>query len=198
MGPPGATGTAGFFRRAGAAAAPGTVAAWSLGSVVGLPRLPVRDWITRYQPAYDGGVMRGGEDGPGDALVAILNAAAEAGSTRPAQMIAALEGGLETRFCSPVALSWAPDRHVAPARTDLVLVARARPPAAFNLGTEWEEVLDPAYDGPVHLVDPTLEPNRRAHPEVVEAILDRRYGLSCRSDYQDNDQAKIEACRRLA
>ena len=50
---------------------------------------------------------------------------------------------------------------------------------AKKLGTEWREFFAPGYVGPTHLVRPTLDANKRAHPDVIDEVLKLNYGTQC-------------------
>jgi len=40
-------------------------------------------------------------------------------------------------------------------------------------------VFPPGYTGPTQLVRPTIDANRRAHPEVVDQVLREGWGTQC-------------------
>jgi hypothetical protein len=173
------------------------MATTGLGSVVALPALPMRTWLHDYVPSYNGGFPRGGEDGPADAVAALLAAAGRAGSTEPAALVAALQDGTPSTFASTVSVSFAPDRHLAPTRDHVALLTLEYPPEPFNLGNEWRDVLPHGYQGPTHLVDFTLAANLRAQADVALSIVQRRFGTSATDDAQGGLEAKVAACRAL-
>jgi ABC-type branched-subunit amino acid transport system substrate-binding protein len=186
-----------YARLAGEAAARGTLSPLALGSILTLPALPVRAWLSAYRPDYNGGFPQGGEDGPADAAALILDAVVRSGSTRAADLVTALESGRVTTFASSVGVSFSPSRHLAVGRDDTALLSLEFPPTSYNLGAEWREVLPKGYTGPTHLVDFTLAANTRAHPETVQELLQRRYGTSAGDDYQGGDRSKVLACKSV-
>jgi ABC-type branched-subunit amino acid transport system substrate-binding protein len=197
MGSAWGTGDPSFARLAGDAVARGTIAATALAGVLTLPSMPIRDWLHAYVAGYNGGFLRGGEEGPASAAVAVLDAASRAGSTASGPMISALEAGVASVLTSSVGVSFTGDRHLAVSSDDVALLTVELPPAPYNLGTEWREVLPNGYRGPTHLVDFTLAANTRAHPEVMQQILQRRYGTSASNDYQADDRTKVAACKAV-
>jgi ABC-type branched-subunit amino acid transport system substrate-binding protein len=201
FGNPAGTGDATFAAGAGEAASRGTMCAWYLGGLIAQPNFPIRDWIAKYQPKYNGGVVKGGEDNPADCMAALVQAAALAGSTDREKITEALASGEEFKFASPVGFSWSEGSRLALTTDDIVLISLQweDPALPFNLGTEWDTVFSDGYRGPVHLVDFTLEANRRnpRNKEALDAILAARQGLSCTSDYQGGDQTKIDACKAI-
>ncbi len=190
-----ATGSALFSRLAGVHAAKGTIAAATLGAAVALPGVALREWVRRFMPTYNGGFPQGGEDGPADALAALLRAAALADSTAGADLIAALETGFETQFATGIPLSFAPSRHLSVGSGDeCLLTLEYEPEARYDLGIEWQTVLPPRYRAPDLLVDPTLDANRRAHPDLFREVLGQHYGVSRQPAYQGGDPQKVAAC----
>ena len=188
-----------FARAAAGHAAVGSVGAGALVEFAGLPEFPLRDWFRRFPPKSGGAVMIGGEEGPVDGLAAIVTAAARAGSKDGADLVAALESGVEVTFASSVPFSFGTGRHLALATEDLVLTSLEVPPGGpYNLGQEWAKGYLPAgFLGPDLLVDFTLDRNRRAHQATMDAILAGRFGISARPDYQDNNPGKVAACRSV-
>ena len=204
LGSPGGTGDASFVRKAGDAAARGTITAWYIGGIVGLPSFPMRDWIKKYVPSYNGGIIKGGEDTPADSMATVLEAAVKAGSFDGTAMTKALEDGVKVQFASPQGFSFGPTKHVSLTPDDMILVTLSYPDTAggttekgFNLGKEWTEVFAKGYQGPTTLMDFTLEDNRKVAPALVDEILNSKYGTSCRPDFQGNDQAKVDACKKI-
>jgi hypothetical protein len=68
---------------------------------------------------------------------------------------------------------------------DLILVTlekssgAAKTDPAYQLGAEWKSVFPAGYVGPTHLVRPTLEANKRAHPETMAEVLRLGFGTQC-------------------
>jgi hypothetical protein len=197
MGPRWGTGDVDYARLAGDAAARGTLTAGALGSIVTLPTMPMRKWLHDYRPDYNGGFPRGGEDSIADAAAAIVAAAKRAGSTSGPALVSALEAGDTTKFASGVGIAFAADRHLAVTKDDTALMTLEFPPDPYNLGTEWKEVLPEGYVGPTHLIDYALAANTRAHADVMQSILSRRYGTSATDDYQGGDPVKVAACKMV-
>ena len=197
MGPRWGTGDVDFVRLAGSAAARGTISAGALGSIVSLPDLAMRKWLHDYRPDYNTGFPRGGEDAVADAAAALLTAAGRAGSTKGDALVSALEAGDITSEAGATAISFGPQRHLAPAHDDTALLSLELPPVPYNLGTEWKEVLPDGYVGPTQLVDFTLAANARVQPLLTQQILQRRYGTSATDDYQGGDPAKVAACKAV-
>lgn len=197
LGVPAATGTALFARTAGLHAAKGTVGASTLGAVVGLPDSPLRGWIRRFASGYNGGIPQGGEDGPADAAAAIMSAAATARSTAGADIVAALESGLVTRFSTAVGFSFGPDRHLSSSLPADACVQSLEytPERRYALGQDWVDVFPSGYRCPDLLVDFTDARNQQGQPEVMAKVAARRYGLS--AAYQDGDTARIAAFRAV-
>lgn len=199
LGGPRAVGDALFARSAAGHAPVGAVSVGALIEFAGFADFPMRDWIHRFSPTADGGVMIGGEEGPADGLAAIVTAAARAASTDGADIVAALESGAAMSFASSVPFHFAADRHLAVTPDDLVLTTLEVPPGGpYNLGQEWSKgYLPPGFVGPDLLIDFTLDANRRAHPRTVAAMLAGRIGTSARPDYQGGDAGRIAACRAV-
>lgn len=198
LGGPRATGDPAFARAAGTHAAKGTIGVGYLGGFAGLPGLPIRDWVARFAPSYNGGLLRGGEDAAADALAAVMNAAARASSMQGADIIAALESGVVTEFASTVGFAFAADHHLSATTDELVLTTlESVPESRYTLGQEWSTSFARGFVGPDLLVDFTVGYNRRAHPDVIERILGGHLGTSCGSSYQGADQARMAACRAL-
>ena len=190
------TGDPSFARLAGDATARATITAGAFGSVLSLPSFPIRTWLHDYVPDYSG-FPQGGEDGPADAAALVLDAVVRAGSTKGPELVTALESGNVTTFASSVGVSFASDRHLTVSRDAVVLLSLELPPAPYNVGSEWREVLPKGYTGPTQLIDFTLEANTRAHPLAVADVLARRYGTSAADDYQGGDRAKVAACKAV-
>ena len=192
-----ATGDPLFTRLAGDAASRGTISVTSLNNVLSLPNLPIRSWLHDYVQGYNGGFLRGGEAGPAEAVVAVVDAAVAASSTRGSDLVAALEHVAPNPLVSGVGVSFAPDRHLAAGRGDAALLTLDWPPTPYNLGNEWHDVLPRGYQGPTHLVDFTLAANTQAHPVLMQQVLAKRYGTSASDDYQGGDPSKVAACKAV-
>jgi hypothetical protein len=192
----GATGTTVFAALGGVHAAKGTISVTNLGGATGLPRLPIRDWLSRFVTAY--GIPRGGEDGPADAVALLLTAAGAARSTSGADLVAAIEAESALAFATPVPVGFAPDRHVAPTLGDIALLTlESAPESRYDLGREWGQVFHPGDRTPDLLVDPTLAANRAAHPDLMGQVTDGRFGISSQASYQQGDPAKMAACQAV-
>ncbi|GAC1592436.1 MAG: hypothetical protein NVS3B21_12150 [Acidimicrobiales bacterium] len=199
LGGPRSVGDAIFARSAAGHAPVGAVSVGAIGEFAGLPRFPLRDWASRLASSPERRVLAGGEQGPADGLAAIVTAAARAASTDGADLVAALESGVQISFASSVPFHFGADRHLAVTAGDLTLTTLEVPPGGpYNLGREWSEgFLPPGFVGPDLLLDFTFDRNRRAHPQVMDEILAARVGTSCRPEYQGGDPGKIAACRAV-
>ena len=191
-----ATGTTAFASLGGPHAAKGTISVTNLGGATGLPRLPIRDWLSRFVAGY--GIPRGGEDGPADAVALLLAAAGAARSTAGADLVAAIEAEGALAFATPVAVGFAPDRHVAPATGDIALLTlESAPEPRYDLGREWGEVFHAGARTPDLLLDPTFPANRAAHPDLMGQVTAARFGISSQASYQEGDPAKMAACHAV-
>jgi hypothetical protein len=194
----GGTGSPKWAELAGDAAKTGTVATWYMGGLVAGPTFPIRDWLAKYLHTYP----TGGEDAPANSYWALLEAARRARSTDRVKLVTELErlrgtfAGLDFGFG---------ERHLAVSEDELVIVTVERhtgpattdPP--YRLGREWKEVFlrnDPRYVGPTHLVRPTLDANRRSHPDQVEISLTRGWGTICAVEPPDRLGADLEPTDR--
>lgn len=194
LGSPGGTGERSWVELAGDAARPGTLTVWFVGGLVGLPEFPIRDMLK----AAGYGVPTGGEESPADGLATLLRAAEEAGSTDPAAMVEALESGIEIQFASAVPFSFSKAKHLAKEKGDLILITLERQPMTegYDLGKEFGTTFPADYEGPVSLVDFTLEANRKLHPDVIEKALADGYGSYCDISRQGT-QAKADKCKAV-
>lgn len=182
FGSPSATGDAGWADLAGEAASSGTISAGAVGGLRYLDRYAVGGWMRTFL----GKEPSGGEQLPADALATLLEGLRQAGTTDRGRLVKAIESMGPKRFAS-VDFSYAADRHVAHTPDDVVILTleRLRGPVptvpAYQLGSEWG--LGGAFANraatPTQLVRPTLEANRRAHPEVMEEILRANLGTQC-------------------
>jgi hypothetical protein len=182
FGSPSATGTAGWADLAGEAAATGTISAGAVGGLRYIESYAVDEWMRTFL----GKEPSGGEQLPADALATLLEGMREAGTTDRRRLATGIESMGPKRFAS-VDFSYAADRHVARSPDDVVILTleRLRGPAPtvppYELGSEWS--LGGAYASaaatPTQLVRPTLEANRRAHPQVMEGILQANLGTQC-------------------
>jgi ABC-type branched-subunit amino acid transport system substrate-binding protein len=192
----GATGTTVFASLGGPHAAKGTISVTNLGGATGLPRLPIRDWLSRFVAGY--GTPRGGEDAAADAIAVLLTAAGAARSTAGADLVAAIEAEGAQAFATPVPVGFAPDRHVAPGAGDIALLTlESTPEPRYDLGREWGAVFHAGDRIPDLLVDATLTANRAAHPELMGEVTTGRFGISSQASYQDGDPAKMAACNAV-
>lgn len=180
MGSPGGTGEHTWADLAGGAAKAGTLTVWHIGGLVYLPSFQIRDWIKKH---LNKGVT-GGEESPADGLYTLLKGVEKAGTTDRQKVVAAIESMGKIKFSS-VEFGFSADRHLAKTEDDLnvVTLERSTGPAAtdppYELGREWKDNFSAGYVGPTHLVRPTLEANKRAHPEVMAEVLSRGYGTQC-------------------
>lgn len=182
FGSPSATGTAGWADLAGEAASTGTISAGTVGGLRYLKTYAVGDWMRTFL----GKQPTGGEQLPADALATLLEGMRKAGTTDHRRLVKGIETMGPKRFAS-VDFSYAADRHVAHTPDDVVILAleRLRGPAPteppYQLGSEWS--LGGAFANtaatPTQLLRPTLEANRRAHPEVMDEVLRASLGTQC-------------------
>lgn len=180
MGSPGGTGERTWADLAGGAAKAGTLTGWHVGGLVYLPSFRIKDWVRTFLNK----TVTGGEESPADGLYALLKGVEKAGSTDRDAMIRGIETMGRVKFAS-IEFGFTEDRHLSKTDDDLILVTLERssgPVAtdpAYELGAEWTDYFSPGYVGPTHLVRPTLEANRRAHPDVVAEVLATGYGTQC-------------------
>jgi hypothetical protein len=182
MGYPGGTGEKKWAELAGDAARVGTITAWYLGGLVGGPEFPIRDWLVEY----DGVGASGGEEGPANAWWAIIEAVRKAGSTDRVAVAEQLNG-IRTRFAG-LEYGFDEETHLGLTEDEVCLISLERytgsaetdPP--YVLGREWTDtfpLIRDDYVGPVHLVRPTLEANRRAQPDYMRTLLEEGWGTQC-------------------
>jgi hypothetical protein len=168
---------------AGDSARVGTVTAWHAGGLVYLPTFAVAAWMRKYL----GKEPTGGEESPADGLATLLYGIKKAGSTDRQRVVQGIESMGRVKFAS-IEFGFEPRRHLAKTRDDMILVTMERgsvgpvptdPP--YQLGIEWGPTGAFAHTpgGPTHLVRPTLEANRRGHPDVMEQVLAKGYGTQC-------------------
>jgi substrate-binding family protein len=180
IGSPEGTGDRSLAELAGPSARPGTVTAWHVGGLVYLPSFAIRRWMQKYLRR----APSGGEELPADGLATLLRGFQKAQSGDRRRVVEGIETMGRIRFAS-VEFGFGPRDHLARSPDDLIVVTleRATGPVATNppyqLGREWHEVFPPGYAGPTQLVRPTLEANRRAHPEVMEEVLRSGWGTQC-------------------
>jgi branched-chain amino acid transport system substrate-binding protein len=182
LGSPGGTGDKSWVELAGDAAKVGTNTVWHVSGLIGTPGFPIADWSRKYKNVE----VTGGEEVPADGLFALLSAVKKAGSTDHAKVIDALETQGKLTFAS-IDFEWTKDRHLAHTKDDMVMITMERggkgpattdPP--YELGQEWKTgIFKSTSAGPTHLVRPTLEANKRAHPDVMQKIIDGKYGTQC-------------------
>ncbi|HVV37393.1 MAG TPA: ABC transporter substrate-binding protein [Acidimicrobiales bacterium] len=180
MGSPGGTGEHTWADLAGSAAKIGTLTAWHVGGLVSLPSFAIRGWMQKFLKKG----VTGGEESPADGLFALLKATQSAGSTDRQKMVTALETMGDIKFAS-LPFSFSADRHLSKTMDDLLIVTLekssgpAKTTPAYELGAEWKSVFPAGYVGPTHLVRPTLEANKRAHPDTMAEVLRLGYGTQC-------------------
>jgi len=182
FGSPAGTGDKSWVELAGAAAKPGTVTAWHVGGLLYLPTFAIAGWMRKYLSKDP----TGGEESPADGLAVLLEGVKKAESTDRQRVVEAIETMGNIKFAS-IPFGFTADRHLSKTVDDLIVVTMERggtgavqtdPP--YQVGREWNEgVFDRTPAGPTHLVRPTLEANRRAHPEVMETVLREGYGTQC-------------------
>ena len=180
MGSPGGTGEHTWADLAGDAAKAGTITTWYVGGLVALPTFAIRDWMKKYLNK----TPTGGEDTPADGLATLLEGIKKAGSTDRAKVVTGIETMGKIKFAS-IDFDFTADRHINKTADDLIFVTLERSSGAvktdpaYQLGTEWREFFAPGYVGPTHLVRPTLDANKRAHPDVIDQVLKLGYGTQC-------------------
>ncbi len=179
MGDPAGMGERQWAVLAGDAAAVGSVTAWHIGGLLYLPRFKIARWVQEYT----GELASGGEESPADSFYTIVKAVEDAGSTDRDAVVAAIENGQEREF-SGFPFSFSPQDHLARKPEDMIIVTleRNRPEPTdppYQLGREWQEGLRDFPFNPTHLVRPTLEENRKRHPDAVAEILELGYGTQC-------------------
>jgi branched-chain amino acid transport system substrate-binding protein len=189
MGSPAGTGEKSWAEQAGASAKAGTITAWVVGGLVYLPTFAMARFLEEAgQPA-----ATGGEEVPANALFALLRGVQAAGSNDRDEVVSAIEGLRDLEFAS-TKFGFSEENHGAITLDDVTLVTLERGgQTPYTLGAEFGESFPADYVGPTQLVDFTLEANRDRHPEVVEALLEGKYGSSL--TYQP-DAASEEAFER--
>ena len=180
IGAPTGTGDKSFADLAAAAAKTGTVTAWHLGGLVYLPTFAIGQWMKKYL----GKTPTGGEELPADGLGTLVRAIAQGKSTDRRRMVSTIETMGRFKFAS-VEFGFTPRNHLARTEDEMIIVTleRSSGPAPtdppYQLGREWKDVFPPGYSGPTHLVRPTVDANRRAHPDVVDQVLRESWGTQC-------------------
>jgi branched-chain amino acid transport system substrate-binding protein len=180
VGAPTGTGDKSFADLAGGAAKSGTVTAWHLGGLVYLPTFAIGSWMKKHL----GKTPTGGEELPADGLGTLLRAVEKAGTTERRRVVDTIETMGRFRFAS-VEFGFSDRNHLARTPDEMLIVTleRGAGPVAtdppYQLGREWRDVFPPGYAGPTHLVRPTLEANRKAHPDVVDQVLREGWGTQC-------------------
>lgn len=183
IGSAGGTGDKSWVELAGSAAKVGTCTVWHMSGLVATPGFAIADWVRKYQ--HD--EVTGGEEVPADGLATLLFGIKKAGSTDRAKMVTGIETMGSIKFAS-IDFSFTKDRHVSHTKDDLVMITMERgaqgpaptdPP--YQLGKEWSkgQLFANTPAGPVHLVRPTLEANKRANPQLMNDILKGGYGTQC-------------------
>jgi hypothetical protein len=180
IGAPTGTGDKSFVELAGAAAKTGTVTGWHLGGLVYLPTFAIGGWMKKFLNKTAGG----GEELPADGLGTLVRAIAQAGTTDRARIVDTIESMGRFKFAS-VEFGFSAKNHLARTEDEVIIVTleRSSGPAPtdppYQLGREWKDVFPPGYAGPTQLVRPTLDANRRAHPDVVDQVLREGWGTQC-------------------
>lgn len=183
FGSPAGAGDRSWVDLAGDKARPGTATAWHVGGLVYLPTFAIGGWMRRHL----GREPTGGEESAADALGAVLAGVRKAGTTDHARVVEGMETAGPITFAS-LEFEFTADRHLSRTPDDVVILVMERggegpvatdPP--YALGREWADgqAFAGVPAGPTHLVRPTLEANRRAHPGVVEQVLSEGYGTQC-------------------
>lgn len=183
FGSPGGTGDKSWVTLAGSAARVGTVTAWHVGGLIYLPTFAIGDWMRKYLKKDP----TGGEESPADGLATLLYGVKKAGTTDRAAVVSGIEEMGKVKFAS-VDFSYDATRHHSKTKDDIIIVTMERgaggatvtdPP--YELGTEWhrDQPFGETDAGPTQLVRPTLDANRRAHPDVMDEVLGRKYGTQC-------------------
>lgn len=179
MGDPAGMGERQWAVLAGDAAATGSTTAWHIGGLIYLPPFKIGQWVLDFT----GEAASGGEESPADSFYTIVDAVGQAGSSDRDKVVAAIEDGRERAF-SGLPFSFSPDDHLARKPEDVVIVTfeynRPEPTdPPYSLGREWQEGLRDSPFNPTQLVRPTLEENKKRHPEVVAEIVELGYGTQC-------------------
>jgi len=180
IGAPTGTGDKSFAELAGASAKVGTITAWHLGGLVYLPTFAIGTWMKKYLNK----TSTGGEELPADGLGTLARAIQTGHSTDHARVVSTIETMGRFKFAS-VEFGFTPQDHLARTEDEMIIVTleRSSGPAAtdpaYQLGREWKDVFPSGYAGPTHLVRPTVDANRRAHPDVVDQVLGEGWGTQC-------------------
>jgi hypothetical protein len=180
VGAPTGTGDKGFADLAGTAGKIGTVTAWHLGGLVYLPTFAIGTWMRKNLKK----TPTGGEELPADGLGTLVRAVEKGGSTDRRRIVDTIETMGRFRFAS-VEFGFSAHNHLARTEDEMLIVtlelssgpAPTDPP--YQLGREWKDVFPAGYSGPTHLVRPTLDANRRVHPDVVDQVLREGWGTQC-------------------
>lgn len=180
VGAPTGTGDKSFADLAKSAAKTGTVTAWHLGGLVYLPTFAIGQWMKKFLDK----TATGGEELPADGLGTLVRAVEQGRSTDRRRVIDTIENMGRFKFAS-VEFGFAPQNHLARTADEMIIVTleRSTGPAPtdppYQLGREWKDVFPPGYAGPTQLVRPTLDANRRAHPDVVDQVINEGWGTQC-------------------
>jgi ABC-type branched-subunit amino acid transport system substrate-binding protein len=182
FGSPAGTGDKSWVSLAGDKAKVGTVTAWHVGGLISLPSFAIAGWMRKYIQKDP----TGGEESPADGLAALLYGIKKAGSTDRAKVVEGLETMGKIKFAS-IPFGFDAKRHISKTPDDMIVVTMERGgtgPAptdpSYKLGAEWGQgVFERTPAGPAHLVRPTLEANKRAHPDVMAEVLEKGYGTQC-------------------
>ncbi len=180
MGSPASLGEKKWAELAGAAAKAGTLTAWHVGGLIYLPSFKFRAWAKKYLDTFP----TGGEESPADASYLVANAVKRAGSLDRKKMIEAVESAGRQTFSS-IDFEFTKKSHLSKTKDDLIIVTLERGKPAngtYKLGKEFKEVFPAGYVGPTHLVNPTVEANKRRHPDVMKEVIEGGWGTQCALD----------------
>lgn len=181
IGSPGGTGEKSWAELSKQSAKVGTLTPWHLGGTVHIPDYKLAQYMKKFNIAD---VPTGGEDLAADAIWALLQGVKKAGSVDRQKVVAAMETMGKQQFAT-LPFEFTKDDHLGRSEDDrcLATLERGSGPAttdpAYELGKEYKDFFPSGYVGPTHLVRPTLEANRRAHPEAIEKILEEGWGTQC-------------------
>jgi ABC-type branched-subunit amino acid transport system substrate-binding protein len=180
FGSPGGTGDHSWADLAKDSAKPGTLTAWHVGGLVYLPEFAIAGWMKKYLDK----LPTGGEESPADGLYTLLTAVEKAGTIDRTRLVTTIETMGKIKFAS-TEFGFTKDRHLSKTSDDLIVVTLERKsgPAStsppYQLGHEWSTEFARFPAGPTQLVRPTLEANKRAHPDVMKTVIDQSWGTQC-------------------
>jgi ABC-type branched-subunit amino acid transport system substrate-binding protein len=181
LGAPGGTGEHTWADLSNGAAKTGSVTVWHVGGLVALPQFAIRFWLKESGAKP---FPTGGEEVPADALYTLTKAITDAQCLDRQAIVTAIEKGGPRKFAS-LEFDFSETNHLSQTMDDLVIIVlenKATPASTdppYVLGREFQEVFPPGYTGPVALVRPTLEVNKRRFPDVVKVALEQGWGTQC-------------------